>query len=188
VLSDKFPNYSSTVLDNIDLDLEKQLNFFEKSEEKIEGLSSDGFKILKSLYGQYMKAIKDIKADESMDLQKKVFEKRKRTATHTTSSIKPIKQAPNNVKNVKEEDKEEEKTPKLIKKKKVSKIDVPIEIKDHLNDSGDLRLNGLASMTLDSCKKYYSFKMILFIYLDKIKHNRPKTQIQIESNGKEVLK
>ena len=142
------------MLDHIDLDLEKQLVFFEKIEAKIEGLSSEGFKNLKALYGQYMKTIKDVKADQSMDPPKNGVEKRRRTATQTTSSVKPSKQAPTSVKNVKDEDKEEEKTPKLIKKKKIAKIEVmtPIVIKDILNDSGDLRLNGLASINMDSCK------------------------------------
>lgn len=146
VLSEKIPNYMTTVLDAIDSDPEKQLDLLDKTEQMIEGLTGNNFL---QFYEKYQAGIKDLKSsDLSIFGQKFGSEKRKRNS-NTTNLIKSLKN---------EED-DEPKSPKLAKKKKVMRnkaIKVDLIVKDNSNNTNahQEEMNGEDSPSIDQCNSF----------------------------------
>ena len=149
VLSEKIPNYMSTVLDAIDLEPEKQLDLLDRTEQMIEGLNGNNFL---QFYENYQAGIKDLKSsDLTIFSQKFGSEKRKRNSN--TSNL---------IKNLKNEEDDEPKTPKLAKKKKVtknkeSKVDSTME--NNTNGKQE-EMNGEDSPQIDQCN--ICLKLIMF--------------------------
>lgn len=107
VLSEKFPNFLSTVIKYIDAGLNEQLELFESVEMKVEGNIPFDFK---QIYDVYFNKVKEFKFGE-IQFNNLIphTEKRKRIQLNKNTLES-------------DENKEDEaKTPKLIKKKKIAK-------------------------------------------------------------------
>ena len=144
MLSEKLPNYLSTVLDLIDAEPEKQLDMLENIEEVLEGLTFSNFK---QYYERYQAELKDFKSNDlTIFTQKYGTEKRKRP------TITPLIN-----KNIKENDETDQKSPKLTKKKKNVKNNlVKVEVKSEQGEEEKVEngINGTASPESDQCKNY----------------------------------
>jgi hypothetical protein len=144
MLSEKLPNYLSTVLDLIDAEPEKQLDMLENIEEVLEGLTFSNFK---QYYERYQAELKDFKSNDlTIFTQKYGTEKRKRP------TITPLIN-----KNIKENDETDQKSPKLTKKKKNVKNNlVKVEVKSEQGEEEkeENGINGTASPESDQCKNY----------------------------------
>lgn len=107
VLSEKFPNYLSTVIKYIDAGVNEQLELFENVEMKVEG--NIPFSV-KQIYEVYSNKAKEFRIGEIQFNNLSLHtEKRKRV------------QLNKNILDADETKEEDAKTPKIIKKKKISR-------------------------------------------------------------------